>query len=29
MTGALELDANFWVEYGDQLTPAVQCLVAR
>ncbi|HEY0594175.1 polyamine ABC transporter substrate-binding protein [Sphingopyxis sp.] len=29
MTGALELDANFWVEYGDQLTQRFNAWVAR
>lgn len=29
MTDALELDANFWVEYGDQLTQRFNAWVAR
>lgn len=29
MTGALELDADFWVEYGDQLTQRFNAWVAR
>src|SRR3546814_17363808 len=29
MTDALELHADFWVEYGDQLTPRVNSWVAR
>jgi putative spermidine/putrescine transport system substrate-binding protein len=29
MVGALELDANFWVEYGDQLTQRFNAWVAR